>query len=302
MNTSKPKKFLPSKNTAVIGLCKVFSTEQNHSPSSPIIMTKACRYAASDRSSSCTRDIILPRRACRWTLLLTIWIMQSIILLLPDGADAFQMFRPGTTQGNNLRMYQSRPALEDYPISDFQKRLLNRMNTNNGTRNIKSQSSISKSHVQCPYIQEVRTLKEYKRVIVDENKDGQLVVVWFYSPWCRSCKGVSKGFQALSREYHKDVKFVQVPVLSENATLHQGLGVKSVPFVHVYHPTEGLVEEQKLTRKFLLGFHRLLKDYISEECSLEQFGIGNDKTWSTDSPYDHVSKYLDTEEETLLDD
>ena len=180
-------------------------------------------------------------RRCRWTFILTLWVLQSTVLS-PKYVDAFQAVRLSQTQGRNLRMFQSSPSVEEYPISDFQQRLLNRMNTGVGTKNIKTQNSISTRHVQSAFIQEVRTLKDYKRVVIDENNEGQLVVVWFYSPWCRSCKGVSKGFQALSREYHKDVKFVQVPVMSDNATLHQGLGVKSVPFVHVYHPTEGLVE------------------------------------------------------------
>lgn len=139
-------------------------------------------------------------------------------------------------------------------------------------------------------------------MVVDEKENDQLVVVWFFSPWCRSCKGVSKGFQALSREYQKDIKFVQVPVLSDNATLHQGLGVKSVPFVHVYHPTEGLVEERKLTRKYLPGFHRLLQDYRNNECSLEQLRIGDDQRWSTDSPYEPAPKSIDKEEETVLEE
>jgi thiol-disulfide isomerase/thioredoxin len=233
---------------------------------------------------------------------LTLWALQSAIFLTKN-ADAFQSLRPTKPQGMILRMFDSRPTLEDYPISDFQQRLLNRMNSSTGgMRNIKTQNSISKRNVESAFIQEVRTLKDYKRVVIDENHEGQLVVVWFHSPWCRSCKSVSKGFQALSREYQKDIKFVQVPVLSDNATLHQGLGVKSVPFVHVYHPTEGLVEERKLTRKYLPGFHRLLKDYRRGECSLEQLGIGNDTRWSTDSPYEPAPKSMDQEEETFLEE
>jgi len=149
-------------------------------------------------------------------------------------------------------------------------------------------------------------LKEYKRVVIDEAQEDQLVVVWFYSPWCRSCKSVSKGVQALSREYQADIKFVQVPVLSENAILHQGLGVKSVPFVHVYHPSLGLMEERKLTRKHLTGFHKLLQDYRSGECSLEQRHAGEDDSssdrWSTESPYEPAPKAKDVEGETMLQD
>jgi hypothetical protein len=53
---------------------------------------------------------------------------------------------------------------------------------------------------------------------------------------------------------HKDVVFVDVPVTQENAVIHQGLGVPSLPFGHIYHPQEGLVEELKLTRKDIQEF------------------------------------------------
>lgn len=203
-------------------------------------------------------------------------------------------------------LFQARPELEETPkISSFQQRLLDRMNAPN--KKIMSQNAISKHRVQTSNMQEVQTLKDFKRVVIDETPDDQLVVVWFYSPWCRSCKGVSKGIQALSREYGADhdssstsIKFVQVPVLSENATLHQGLGVKSVPFVHLYHPTAGLVEERKLTRKYLPGFHRLLRDYRSGSCSLEQMRQGEESqtfVWSTESPYEPVSKAKDEDDE-----
>lgn len=250
-------------------------------------------------SSNCSTNNAYAR-TFRWTFILTLWIVQCATLLT-NQADAFQTLRPSKTPGHELRIFQSRPTLEDYPISDFQQRLLNRMNNSGSAKNIKSQNSISTTHAQSAFIREVRTLKDYKRVVIDEN-EGKLVVVWFYSPWCRSCKGVSKGFQALSREYQKDVKFVQVPVLSDNATLHQGLGIKSVPFVHLYHPISGLVEERRLTRKYLPGFHRLLKDYRHGECSLEQLRLGNDDRWSTNSPYEPAPKSIDNEQETLLDE
>ncbi len=243
---------------------------------------------------------------CCWGLCLSMWVLQCTFLI-GDTAEAFQALptnkiAPPISRIPSTLLYQSTPAVDDHPISDFQKRLLNRMNP--PENKIKSQNSISRRHIQTSSIQEVRTLKDYKRVVIDETSDDELVVVWFHSPWCRSCKGVSKGVQALSREYKKDIKFVQVPVLNENAALHQGLGVKSVPFVHVYHPSVGLVEERKLTRKYLPGFHRLLQDYRTGECSLEQTHIGDSETspWSTESPYEPAPKAKDLEGETLLED
>lgn len=241
----------------------------------------------------------------RWNLYFALLMLQWTFLIR-SRVEAFQAL-PTTNAGLPLTrmpstlLYQSTPAVDDNPISDFQKRLLDRMNP---PGKIRSQNSISRQQGPTNTIQEVRTLKEYKRVVIDEAREDQLVVVWFYSPWCRSCKGVSKGVQALSREYQRDVKFVQVPVLSENAILHQGLGVKSVPFAHVYHPTLGLMEERKLTRKHLPGFHKLLQDYRMGECSLEQRHSGDDDSsndrWSTESPYEPAPKAKDIEGETVL--
>ena len=57
---------------------------------------------------------------------------------------------------------------------------------------------------------------------------------------------------------HKDVVFVDVPVTQDNAVIHQGLGVPSLPFGHIYHPQAGLVEELKLTRKDIQDFEEAM--------------------------------------------
>lgn len=83
--------------------------------------------------------------------------------------------------------------------------------------------------------------------------------------------------------------------MAENAKLHQGLDVNSVPYVHLYHPTAGLVEERKLTRKHLAGFRKLLTDCQNGTCSLV-----NDKEWSTSSPYEPSPKQKDDDEDTEM--
>lgn len=267
-------------------------------------------------SSPTTSNSRMLSRVCRWSLCIALWALQCSFLI-GNCAEAFQALRPKksvssassapfrittTSSSSTTHLHQARPAVDDHPISDFQQRLLNRMNPPN--TKIKSQNSISRRHIQTSSIQEVRTLKDYKRVVIDETAEDQVVVVWFYSPWCRSCKGVSKGVEALSREYKDSIKFVQVPVLPENTSLHQGLGVKSVPFVHVYHPTEGLVEERKLTRKYLPGFHKLLQDYQEGECSLERNILtadGSVKSWSTETPYEPAPKSKD-EDDTAIEE
>ncbi len=62
---------------------------------------------------------------------------------------------------------------------------------------------------------------------------------------------------------------MDVPVTPENANLHQGLGVPSLPYGHIYHPTGKLVEELKISKKHFTKFATILKTYVDEECGIE---------------------------------
>jgi hypothetical protein len=64
------------------------------------------------------------------------------------------------------------------------------------------------------------------------------------------------------------VKFVELPVTEQNANLHQGLGVPSLPYFHVYHPDGGLVEELRGSRKFFPRVRQALQTYVDGFCDL----------------------------------
>lgn len=167
----------------------------------------------------------------------------------------------------------------------------------------------------------VTTLEEYKRVVVDAPRDT-LTVVRFAAPWCRACQAVQPHFSKLKLHYSQQaqqqqqlttastadcsaigntnpfpipmkVQFVECPVRKDTALLHQGLGVPSVPFGHVYHPTAGLVEEVKINRKVFGKFAALLQTHVQGYCVLpqEQEGEGN----RNPSNNEHVEMNVDDE-------
>jgi len=110
------------------------------------------------------------------------------------------------------------------------------------------------------------TLQEYKAAVVDD-ADGRIVCVKFYAPWCRACKSVAPLYNRMASRY-PDVKFVEVPITANTAQLQQGLGVPSLPFCHIYHPTAGLVEELKMSKPKFRHAETTLQTYIFGECLL----------------------------------
>lgn len=112
---------------------------------------------------------------------------------------------------------------------------------------------------------EVTDLESYKEMVIDE--PDKIVCVRFYAPWCRACRAVAGKFRKLARD-NRGVKFVEVPLTKENAYLHQGLGVPSLPFAHVYSPKSGLVEERSINKKEFSSFQRTLETYVDGECEV----------------------------------
>jgi hypothetical protein len=89
----------------------------------------------------------------------------------------------------------------------------------------------------------------------------------------QACKAVAPGFYHLAIK-NPNVVFVDVPVTPQNANLHQGLGVPSLPFGHIYHPQDGLVEELRLTKSLLPQFEEKLNSFVNSGNNNEN---GDDK-------------------------
>ena len=121
-----------------------------------------------------------------------------------------------------------------------------------------------------PNVCTVDTLEEYRTVVGEET--SKVVAVRFHATYCKSCKAIQPLFYRLATKF-PNVVFVDVAVTNKNTNLQQGLAVPSLPFGHIYHPTGGLVEEVRLTRKFVSHFARKLQSYVAGSCELQ--GVGD---------------------------
>ena len=81
------------------------------------------------------------------------------------------------------------------------------------------------------------------------------------------------------------MKFVEVPLTKENAYLHKGLGVESLPFAHIYYNDNHignnrtgnekgssscrLVEELKIKKTKFSEFKRIIRSYVEKECNVQ---------------------------------
>ena len=85
----------------------------------------------------------------------------------------------------------------------------------------------------------------------------------------QSCRAIRPSFHRLASLY-PHVTFLDVPVTGKNANLHQGLGVPSLPYGHVYHPGAGLVEELKISKRRFGDLARLVRWYDRGSCGLDE--------------------------------
>jgi thiol-disulfide isomerase/thioredoxin len=175
-----------------------------------------------------------------------------------------------TSDGGFLPNFLGVPNSSRVPMNDA--RILSTSNSNKKNNHFNwlsvSSSSTSSDTQARPLITEVKSLQDYKAVVADE-KDA-MVVVRFYASWCRACRAVAAPYRQLATKYRgQNVKFVEVPLTPENAVLHQGLGVPSLPYGHIYHPDAGLVEERSLNKKRFGDFVHILQTYVDGECPIE---------------------------------
>uniref|UniRef100_A0A7S0CI31 Thioredoxin domain-containing protein n=1 Tax=Proboscia inermis TaxID=420281 RepID=A0A7S0CI31_9STRA len=119
-------------------------------------------------------------------------------------------------------------------------------------------------------VMKVESLQEYKTIVAEER--NKITVVRFYATWCKACRAIKPKFYQLAR-MHPEISFVEVPVTEQNADLHQGLGIPTLPFGHIYHPDAGLVEEMKIGKANFGTFAKTMSWYADGFCELN--GVGD---------------------------
>lgn len=87
----------------------------------------------------------------------------------------------------------------------------------------------------------------------------------------RACKAAAPSFYRVARELEHVVKFVDVPVTKDSTKIHQGLQIPVIPYSHIYHPSGGLVEELRMSRKRFGVFEDALKSYVSGSCDVSDY-------------------------------
>lgn len=189
----------------------------------------------------------------------------------------------------------AKPSPTSSSPSDFQSRM-KRVIVQNKKRTSGAVASYRPSNIK-----NVISLEEFANVIEKGRRESKVVVVRFIATWCKvriwismklfmsyiliyqtlvhlthliilcflptllsfqTCHSLRPHFDKTAST-NPNVIFVEVPVLEHNANLHRGLGVESVPFGHIYHPKNGLVEETKLSRNTFSEFENMIKMHSS---------------------------------------
>lgn len=128
----------------------------------------------------------------------------------------------------------------------------------------------------------VTSSQEYRDKV--EYFKENIIITRFYAKWCKSCLATAPLFHRLARK-NPGIIFMEVPVQAENADLHQGLNIPSVPFSRIYYPSAGLVEEMKISKKLWPMYEKIVASYAQSFCIVEDGNYSNPLVYDNDLPY-----------------
>jgi thiol-disulfide isomerase/thioredoxin len=200
--------------------------------------------------------------------------------------------------GNNKSNTQNHPRVtESTSVTDVVPPNLPSSTPSPAVSSSKSSSPMKKNTTPTTMrIRQLSNIKDYKHYVVDDVDPDKvtITVVRFYAPWCRACQAIQQRYYRLAQQYEQRmqllpptsrddasllrssssspsdvvVRFMECPVTKDNAILHQGLGVPSLPYGHIYHSKVGLVEEMKLNKNVFTNFESTLASYVNGYCTV----------------------------------
>jgi len=129
---------------------------------------------------------------------------------------------------------------------------------------ISSSRVVSSVKKQSNNIHMVITLDDFREKL-KENED-RLLVVRFYSHFCKSCQAITPRFNRLARRNPK-VSFLDIPITKDNKDLSEANGVIAVPYAHIYAPNMGLVDEMRIGKMYWDDFEDSFDSYIKGYCN-----------------------------------
>lgn len=88
----------------------------------------------------------------------------------------------------------------------------------------------------------------------------------------KACKAIQPSYYRMASLY-PHITFLEVPVTNENANLHQGLEVPSLPYGHIYYPEAGLVEELKISKKYFPNLVKMVRWYDIGVCNIDEHDL-----------------------------
>lgn len=137
-----------------------------------------------------------------------------------------------------------------------------------------------KAPTALPNVYTVQTVQDYNKIVGDA--DGKLTIARFSASWCLACKAIAPLFNRLASE-SPHITFVNFVVTKENRQSVRDLGVPSLPYGYIIHPSAGVVEELSLNKRHFNDFLNVVQSYDDAECTLPT--AVDDDSGIYESPY-----------------
>lgn len=128
-----------------------------------------------------------------------------------------------------------------------------------------SKVSRVKSTTAGSYVLNVETLQQLKNTL--NFNEEKVVVVRFFSHHCKSCAAVTPKLNRLAR-LNPNARFIDIPITKDNPDVQKEMDIYAVPFGHIYYPSEGLVEEVKMSKAHWSDFEDIFYSYMNNSCDV----------------------------------